>query len=391
MINYISKPFKWFFKLEAASGILLLISAILALIVSNSDLASLYFETLNKYLFIGINNFGLKLSVLHWINDALMAIFFFFVTLEIKREFLQGELSSLKQAMLPIIGAVGGMVVPALIYIIINFKTSVTLNGWAIPSATDIAFSIGILSLLGSRVPISLKVFLTALAIIDDLGAILIIAFFYSGDLSVKYLLLMILTFILLLVLNRLSIKKFFPYLILGIFLWFFTHESGVHATIAGVLLASLIPHRKKEHDFSLLIKLEHAISPYVAYFIMPLFAFANAGVSLEGLTFSSLLLPVPLGILLGLFVGKQVGVFLFSDVSIKTGLASLPNNSNWLSFYAVGILTGIGFTMSLFVGNLAFVQNMEYIDGVKIGVLSGSLLSTVFGYFLLLISTKNK
>ena len=391
MINYISKPFKWFFKLEAASGILLLISAILALIVSNSDLASLYFETLNKYLFIGINNFGLKLSVLHWINDALMAIFFFFVTLEIKREFLQGELSSLKQAMLPIIGAVGGMVVPALIYIIINFKTSVTLNGWAIPSATDIAFSIGILSLLGSRVPISLKVFLTALAIIDDLGAILIIAFFYSGDLSVKYLLLMILTFILLLVLNRLSIKKFFPYLILGIFLWFFTHESGIHATIAGVLLASLIPHRKKEHDFSLLIKLEHAISPYVAYFIMPLFAFANAGVSLEGLTFSSLLLPVPLGILLGLFVGKQVGVFLFSYVSIKTGLASLPNNSNWLSFYAVGILTGIGFTMSLFVGNLAFVQNMEYIDGVKIGVLSGSLLSTVFGYFLLLISTKNK
>ena len=391
MINYISKPFKWFFKLEAASGILLLISAILALIVSNSDLASLYFETLNKYLFIGINNFGLKLSVLHWINDALMAIFFFFVTLEIKREFLQGELSSLKQAMLPIIGAVGGMVVPALIYIIINFKTSATLNGWAIPSATDIAFSIGILSLLGSRVPISLKVFLTALAIIDDLGAILIIAFFYTGDLSVKYLLLMILTFILLLVLNRLSIKKFFPYLILGIFLWFFTHESGIHATIAGVLLASLIPHRKKEHDFSLLIKLEHAISPYVAYFIMPLFAFANAGVSLEGLTFSSLLLPVPLGILLGLFVGKQVGVFLFSYVSIKTGLASLPNNSNWISFYAVGILTGIGFTMSLFVGNLAFAQNMEYIDGVKIGVLSGSLLSTVFGYFLLLISTKNK
>ena len=391
MINYISKPFKWFFKLEAASGILLLISAILALIVSNSDLSSLYFETLNKYLFVGINNFGLKLSVLHWINDALMAIFFFFVTLEIKREFLQGELSSLKQAMLPIIGAVGGMVVPALIYIIINFKTSATLNGWAIPSATDIAFSIGILSLLGSRVPISLKVFLTALAIIDDLGAILIIAFFYTGDLSVKYLLLMILTFILLLVLNRLSIKKFFPYLILGIFLWFFTHESGIHATIAGVLLASLIPHRKKEHDFSLLIKLEHAISPYVAYFIMPLFAFANAGVSLEGLTFSSLLLPVPLGILLGLFVGKQVGVFLFSYISIKTGLASLPNNSNWLSFYAVGILTGIGFTMSLFVGNLAFAQNMEYIDGVKIGVLSGSLLSTVFGYFLLLISTKNK
>ncbi len=391
MINYISSPFKWFFKLEAASGILLLISAIAALIVSNSELSIYYFETLNKYLFIGINNFGLKLSVLHWINDALMAIFFFFVTLEIKREFLQGELSSLKQAMLPIIGAVGGMLIPALIYIYINIGNSNTLNGWAIPSATDIAFSIGILSLLGSRVPISLKVFLTALAIIDDLGAIVIIAFFYTGDLNIQFLLLMLITFILLLVLNKFSIKKFTPYLILGLFLWFFTHESGVHATIAGVLLASVIPHRKKDHDFSLLIKIEHAISPYVAYMIMPLFAFANAGVSLEGLSLSSLMLPVPLGILLGLFVGKQLGVFVFSYASIKFGLATLPSNSNWVSFYAVGVLTGIGFTMSLFVGNLAFVNNMEYMDGVKIGVLSGSLLSTVVGFVLLYLSSKKK
>ena len=391
MIKYISSPFKWFFKLEAASGILLLISAVFALFVSNSDFAEIYFNTLNQYLFIGINEFGLKLSVLHWINDALMAIFFFFVTLEIKREFLQGELSSLKQAMLPIIGAVGGMLVPALIYIYINFETSVTLNGWAIPSATDIAFSIGILSLLGSRVPLSLKVFLTALAIIDDLGAIVIIAFFYTGDLSVKYLLLIFITFIILLILNRFSVKKFTPYLILGLLLWFFTHESGIHATIAGVLLASVIPHRKKEHDFSLLIKIEHAISPYVAYFIMPLFAFANAGVSLEGLSLASLMMPVPLGILLGLFVGKQLGVFVFSYASIKLGFASLPTKSNWVSFYAVGVLTGIGFTMSLFVGNLAFVNNLEYMDGVKIGVLSGSLLSTVFGYLLLLISSKKK
>ena len=389
MISYISSAFRWFFKLEAASGILLLFSAIAALIVSNTFYSDIYFGTLDKYLFIGVNNVGLKLSVLHWINDALMAIFFFFVTLEIKREFLQGELSSLKQAMLPIVGAVGGMVVPALIYVVINFNTPVTLNGWAIPSATDIAFSIGILSLLGSRVPISLKVFLVALAIIDDLGAIIIIAFFYSGDLSIKYLLLMLVSFILLVALNKFSIKKFFPYLALGLFLWFFTHESGIHATIAGVLLASVIPHRKKDHDFSLLIKLEHAISPYVAYFIMPLFAFANAGVSLAGLSLSSLLLPVPLGILLGLFVGKQLGVFIFSYLSIKLGLASLPNKSNWVSFYAVGILTGIGFTMSLFVGNLAFVNNMEYMDGVKIGVLSGSLLSTVFGYLLLLLSSK--
>ena len=391
MINYITSGFRWFFKLEAASGILLLISAIIALYISNSNFSDLYFNVLKEYLFIGINDFGLKLSVLHWINDALMAIFFFFVTLEIKREFLQGELSSIKQAMLPIIGAVGGMLIPALIYIVINFKTPTTLNGWAIPSATDIAFSIGILSLLGSRVPISLKVFLTALAIIDDLGAIVIIAFFYTGNLSIKYLLLMFITFIFLLILNKFSVRKFFPYLVLGLFLWFFTHESGIHATIAGVLLAAVIPHRKKENDFSLLIKIEHAISPYVAYFIMPLFAFANAGVSLEGLSFNSLLQPVPLGILLGLFVGKQLGVFVFSYASIKLGLAKLPNNSNWISFYAVGVLTGIGFTMSLFVGNLAFVNNMEYMDGVKIGVLSGSLLSTIVGYFLLLISSKKK
>ena len=391
MINYISTPFKWFFKLEAASGLVLLFAAIVALVISNSTLAELYFTTLNKYLFIGINNFGLKLSVIHWINDALMAIFFFFVTLEIKREFLQGELSNIKQALLPIIAAVGGMLVPALIYVFINFGDSETLNGWAIPSATDIAFSLGVLSLLGKRVPLSLKVFLTALAIIDDLGAIVIIALFYSGDLSIKYLILMLLAFIILLVINKFNIKKFLPYLIIGIFLWDFTHNSGIHATIAGVLLAMTIPHRKKEKDFSLLLKIEHAISPYVAFGIMPLFAFANAGVSLEGLSFASLLNKVPLGILLGLFVGKQLGVFVFSYVSIKLKIAQMPNNSNWIKLYGVGILTGIGFTMSLFVGNLAFVDNIQYMDGVKIGVLTGSLLSTLIGYFLLLVSEKKK
>ena len=390
MINYLSKPFRWFFKLEAASGLVLLFAAIIALIISNSNLSELYFSTLNKYLFIGINNFGLKLSVIHWINDALMAIFFFFVTLEIKREFLQGELSNIKQALLPIIAAVGGMLVPALFYVFINLGDSETLNGWAIPSATDIAFSLGVLSLLGKRVPLSLKVFLTALAIIDDLGAILIIAIFYSGDLSIKYLSLMLLAFIILLIINKFNIKKFLPYLIIGIFLWDFTHNSGIHATIAGVLLAMTIPHRKKEKDFSLLIKVEHAISPYVAFGIMPLFAFANAGVSLEGLTFGSLLNKVPLGIVLGLFVGKQLGVFLFSYISIKTKIAQMPNDTSWYNFYGVGVLTGIGFTMSLFVGNLAFAENLQYMDGVKIGVLTGSLLSTLFGYFLILL-TPNK
>ena len=389
MINYISKPFKWFFKLEAASGLVLLIAAILALIISNGSLADLYFHTLEKYLFIGVNEFGLKLSVHHWINDALMAIFFFFVTLEIKREFIQGELSNLKQAMLPIIAAVGGMIIPALFYVIINFGNSETMNGWAIPSATDIAFSLGILSLLGSRVPISLKVFLTALAIIDDLGAILIIAFFYSGDLSIVYLSLILICYILLLVLNKFSIKIFTPYLIIGLFMWFFTYKSGNHATIAGVLLASTIPHRLKDHDFSLLVKLEHAISPYVAFMIMPLFAFANAGVSLTGLSLSTLLNPVPLGILCGLFFGKQIGVLLFSFVTIKLKFADKPKNSSGLSLYGVSILTGIGFTMSLFVGNLAFVENIQYMDGVKIGVLAGSLLSTLAGYFLFLFTSK--
>ena len=389
MIKTLSKPFKWFFQLEAASGLVLLIAAIIALVISNSYFSDLYFSTLEQYLFIGVNNFGLKLSVQHWINDALMAIFFFFVTLEIKREFIQGELSNIKQALLPIIAALGGMIVPALFYIFINFGNTETLNGWAIPSATDIAFSLGVLSLLGSRVPISLKIFLTALAIIDDLGAIIIIAFFYSGDLNITYLSMILISYIFLLILNKYNVKKLTPYLMIGFFMWFFTHESGIHATIAGVLLATAIPHRKTNKDFSLLVKVEHAISPYVAFMIMPLFAFANAGVSLNGLTFSTLLLPVPLGILLGLFIGKQVGVMLFSYISIKLKIAQMPNNSNWMSLYGVSILTGIGFTMSLFVGNLAFVNGAEYIDGVKVGVLTGSLLSTFFGYFLLLFTSK--
>ncbi len=389
MINYITSSFKWFFKLESASGLMLLVCAVIALTISNSSLSNLYFNSLDYYLFIGIKDFGLKLSILHWINDALMAVFFFFVTLEIKREFIQGELSTPKQAILPIIAAIGGMLVPALFYIFINFGDYETLRGWAIPSATDIAFSLGVLSLLGSRVPISLKVFLTALAIIDDLGAIIIIAFFYTGDLNIKYLILLLITFTFLLILNKFNIKKFLPYLITGLLLWFFTHESGVHATIAGVLLATIIPHRKKNKDFSLLMKIEHSISPYVAFGIMPLFAFANAGVSLNDVTFNSLLLPVPLGILLGLFIGKQVGVLLFSFISIKLKIAQMPSNANWLNFYGVGILTGIGFTMSLFVGNLAFIENTQYMDGVKIGVLSGSLLSTLFGYAILLISNK--
>ena len=389
MINYITTPFRWFFRLEAASGLLLLISAILALIISNSDLSVYYFDILKTHISIGTENFGLDLSILHWINDVLMCIFFFIVTLEIKREFIHGELSRPKQASLPIIGAIGGMAVPAIIYVIINFETGNTLRGWAIPSATDIAFSIGVLSLLGKRVPVSLKIFLMALAIIDDLGAIIIIAFFYSTELQYIYLILMLGSFLALLIINKFGVKKFMPYLFIGILLWYFTHESGIHSTISGVLLALSIPHRVHEKDFSLLLKLEHFLSPYVAFGIMPLFALANAGVSLEGISMNTFMKPVPLGILCGLFFGKQIGVFLFSIISIKLKIAQMPNNSNWLNFYGVGILTGIGFTMSLFVGNLAFVENTQYLDGVKIGVLAGSLLSTLVGYFILLLTCK--
>ena len=387
MIQHITKPFKYFFKLEAASGLVLLFTAVIALFISNGSFSETYFNILKSYFTLGTENFGLKLSVLHWINDVLMAIFFFIVSLEIKREFIQGELSNPKQALLPIIGAVGGMLVPALFYVFINFGDSETLRGWAIPSATDIAFSLGVLSLLGKRVPISLKVFLTALAIIDDLGAIVIIAFFYSGNIEIIYLLLMLAAMISLIFLNKFNIKIFLPYLIVGIFLWGFTHQSGIHATIAGVLLALTIPHNIKNSKNSLLLKIVR--SPYVAFGIMPLFAFANAGVSLQGLNLSSLLMPVPFGIVCGLFFGKQIGVFVFSYLSIKLNFAEKPNNSNWMSFYAVSILTGIGFTMSLFVGNLAFAENVQYIDGVKIGVLAGSLLSTIFGYGLLLLFCK--
>ena len=391
MINYITAPFKWFFKLEAASGLILLIAAIIALIISNSALSEDYFNLLNTYILVGSVNFGLNLSILHWINDALMAIFFFVVTLEIKREFIHGELSKPKQALLPIIGAIGGMAVPALIYVIINFETGYTLRGWAIPSATDIAFSIGVLSLLGSRIPVSLKVFLVALAIIDDLGAIIIIAFFYSSELQYTYLPLMLGTFLILLFMNKLNIKKIFPYFVVGLFLWYFTHESGIHSTIAGVLLATTIPYKKSEKDYSLLLKLEHLLSPYVAFGIMPLFALANAGVVLDDLSIDMMLSPVPFGILCGLFFGKQIGVFIFSYLSVKLKLAEMPSNSNWIKFYGVGVLTGIGFTMSLFVGNLAFVDYPGDIDGVKIGVLTGSFLSAVVGYFILLIVSQKK
>jgi len=364
MINYISAPFKWFFKLEAASGLLLLIAAIIALIISNSVFGEDYFNFLNIHILIGTEKFGLNLSILHWINDALMAIFFFIVTLEIKREFIHGELSKPKQALLPIIGAVGGMALPALIYVIINFKTGYTLRGWAIPSATDIAFSIGVLSLLGSRIPISLKVFLVALAIIDDLGAIIIIAFFYSTELQFSYLLLMVAAFLVLILLNKLNVKKFPLYFLVGLFLWYFTYESGIHSTISGVLLAITIPHRKNEKDYSLLLKLEHILSPYVAFGIMPLFAFANAGVVFESVSINTFLTPVPLGILCGLFFGKQIGVFLFSFIlsQNKKNVIILKFSNFFEKNYAKLFLVFIIIFFIIFGNDVINVKNIFFI-----------------------------
>lgn len=390
MIKKSSDFIKWFIKQETAAGITLLIMTFVALLISNSFLADQYFSILKYYVSLGFGSFALKLSVVHWINDALMAVFFLFVGLEIKREFLDGELSQIKKAALPIVAAIGGMLVPALVYLYFNINNAETLRGWAIPTATDIAFSIGVLSLLGKRVPISLKVFLVALAIIDDLGAIIIIAIFYSSDLSYLNLFLMFASFVVLMVMNKLGVVKFIPYLLVGLFMWFFTYKSGIHATISGVLLAISIPHKLKlSHHESLLIKLEHTIAPYVAFLIMPIFALANAGVNLDGLSKEKLVDTVTLGVCLGLFLGKQLGVFVFSAAAIKLGFAEKPTNANWLGLYGVGVITGIGFTMSLFVGNLAFANNTGYMDEVKIGVLLGSLFSTLLGYFILIIATK--
>jgi len=391
VITKISSFFKWYFKHETSAGVTLLVMTIISLLVSNSPISDSYFKALKTYYGLGFGDFVLKMSVHHWINDALMAIFFLLVGLEIKREFVEGELSRPAQAALPILGAVGGMLFPALIYVAFNYQDPYTIKGWAIPSATDIAFSIGVLSLLGSRVPLSLKVFLVALAIIDDMGAVIIIALFYTTELNITFLGLMFSCFAILMIMNRTNVRYLSVYLFVGLFMWFFTYKSGVHATIAGVLLAIAIPHKSdKSHHKSMLKYLEHTLAPYVSFLIMPIFAFANAGVNFDGMSINQLFQPVPLGILLGLFVGKQLGVFAFSYGAIKLGYAEKPHGASWTSFYAVGVLTGIGFTMSLFVGNLAF-PNSDVIDGVKIGVLLGSLFSTIVGYTMLMSCTKIK
>jgi NhaA family Na+:H+ antiporter len=380
-----------FLKLESASGIILVGAAVLALIISNSPLSSLYDLFLDTPVEIRIGALHLAKPLLLWINDGLMAIFFLLIGLEVKREILDGQLSSISQVALPGIAAIGGMAIPALIYIIFNISNASALNGWAIPSATDIAFALGILALLGSRVPLSLKLFLLTLAIIDDLGAIVIIAIFYSGDLSVTSLIFAAVTIAILFAMNLLGVKRIAAYVVVGLILWICVLKSGVHATLAGVILAFAIPLRTKEDEPCPLREMEHSLHPWIAFGIMPIFAFANAGVSLEGMSFGSLFEPIPIGIALGLFLGKQAGVFGFSLAAVKLGLAKLPPDINWRMIYGTSVLCGIGFTMSLFISTLAFDSSIaDDASSARVGILVGSFISAIAGYLILSFYIKN-
>ena len=373
-----------FFESAAAGGIVLMVAAALAMVVANSALAPAYFAALKTY--IG------PLSLLHWINDLLMAVFFLLVGLEIKREFLDGQLSTWPRRILPGVAAAGGMAVPALFFVAFNLATPETMRGWAIPTATDIAFALGVLALLGNRVPVSLKIFLTALAIIDDLCAVMIIAAFYTANLSMAWLAGAIGVLAILAVLNRMNVRSLLPYLLLGAVLWVLVLKSGVHATLAGVALALTIPLRGADGrgaDHSPLHTLEHAIQPWVAFAIVPIFGFANAGVSLAGFSLASLLAPLPLGIAAGLFVGKQIGVFGTTWAAVRLGWADRPEHATWPQVYGVALLCGIGFTMSLFIGLLAFPSSTVLQDQVKVGVLAGSILSAVVGTLVLLVAKR--
>ncbi|MFK7840102.1 MAG: Na+/H+ antiporter NhaA [Bdellovibrionales bacterium] len=380
-----------FLHMEASGGIILGIAAIVALIIANTPLYGIYDHILHEIYFrIGFDekggsfDFEIKKSVLHWVNDGFMAIFFLLVGLEIKREVKAGELSSRSRALLPAIAALGGMIVPAAIYYYINIDTPENLKGWAIPAATDIAFALGVLSLLGSRVPVRLKILLMAIAIIDDLGAILIIAFFYTANLQVEPLYFAAFAVVGLAILNNRCVVKTAPYILLGVILWIAVLKSGVHATLAGVLTALFIPVvSNKDPKITPCKDLEHALHPWVSFFILPIFAFANAGVSFEGMGFKSLGDPTTLGIILGLVIGKQLGVFTFLWLCIKSGLSPMPNDVNWKQLYGVSALCGIGFTMSLFIGGLAF-QDVEHHAAIRLGVLCGSTISAVIGYFIL-------
>lgn len=376
-----------FLKLEAAGGIVLMAAAILALIIANSVFAGYYDAFLATPVAVEFGALKIAKPLLLWVNDGLMAIFFLLVGLEIKREFLQGELSSLDQAALPFFAAVGGMALPALAYVFITWGDPVHMRGWAIPAATDIAFALGILSLIGARAPLSLKVLLTAIAIIDDLGAIIIIALFYTENLSFLSLGLATVGLFGLAVLNFANVRRLAPYIIIGVFIWACVLKSGVHATLAGVAIAMTLPLRGDikgdEHGEPPLLRLEHSLLPWVAFGIMPLFGFANAGVSFAGMGLDSFAHPVTAGIIAGLVIGKMTGVFGFAWLAIKAGIAKMPMGANWIQIYGIACLGGVGFTMSLFIGTLAF-EDPAYAATVRLGVLTGSLISGVIGYVCL-------
>lgn len=385
-----------FIRLESFSGVLLVFSAAVAIIIANTPLYGLYDYILhNVYFRIGFINkdAGMDIevtkSILHWINDGFMAIFFFLVGLEIKREFVEGELSTPSQALLPALVAVGGMVVPAAIFWFINRDVPGNLSGWAIPTATDIAFALGVLALLGSRAPIQLKILLTAIAVLDDLGAIIVIALFYSGNIFFGSFYLVIVLLVALFILNRWRVMRAAPYIILGIILWLAVLKSGVHATLAGVAVAMFIPVRSaKDPEHSPVENLIHTFHPWVAFLILPVFAFANAGVPFTGMGLHSLLDPLTLGIIAGLFIGKQLGIFATLYGAVKSGLCPMPKETNWKQLYGMSILCGIGFTMSLFIGGLAFA-GIEQQAEIRLGVLAGSILSAVIGYGIIRASSR--
>ena len=382
-----------FLRQDYAVGVLLIIAAILAKIAVNSPLADYYDLLLQMPVHFSIGLLEINKPLLLWINDGLMAVFFLLIGLEVKYEILRGDLSTPAQIALPGIAAVGGMVIPALVYTFFNYNDPLAMQGWAIPAATDIAFAVGILALLGKRVPTSLKTFLLALAIFDDLGAIVIIALFYTSDMSIVSMVLGSIFLVILVILNKMNVAKTGPYLFVGALLWICVLKSGVHATLAGVLLAFTIPLNIRDRKGRSPLKaLQHKLHSRVNYFILPVFAFANAGIELSLPQLQSLFSPIPLGIMMGLFVGKQLGVFAFCYVAIKAGVAKMPPGANWMQLYGLSILCGIGFTMSLFIGSLAFEElGIAYLATDRIGILAGSFLSAVVGYYVLKVSSLPK
>ncbi len=380
----ISQAIKNFFAREEKSGILLLLFATLALITVNSPLNSLYYDIKYTDVPISLGEFNFTKTISHWVNDGLMAIFFFVIGLELKREILEGELSSFDRMVLPAIAAIGGMVAPAIIYVLININNPENMSGWAIPTATDIAFSLAVLLIIGKNVPLSLKVFLLSLAIIDDLGAVLIIAFFYTAQISGIYLIYSLIVFFLLILINRMGINKMYVYMILGVFLWYFVLKSGVHATIAGVLLATTIPNTSNNDlEHSMLKDLEHKLHNFVGILVLPIFAFFNSDINFADVTLSSVYSPLSLGVILGLLLGKPIGITLFTYVGMKTNLFNLPENVTIKDVFGLSLLCGIGFTMSLFINGLAF-SDPVLIDSSKLGIFIGSMISAVAGYLIL-------